>query len=362
MPLALAFVDVNHLKRVNDEQGHLAGDELLKHVAGTLRRKLRPYDVIVRFGGDEFVCALANMHGDDVQHRFADIIQTLEANGFPAPISYGIADLQKGDDLERLLARADIDLIETRRISRRTENGQAETQPRPRPAGSGAEHPAGVAHHLRVLIANQREDRLERLAKVVTSLGHEVIASEIHVSEVAAETSRLRPDVALVGLGASSTHALEMIGEIVRGSYCPVIALLWEYDADWISEAAERGVYAYIVDTRPEELQSAIDITLHRFVEFQAVQGAFERSNAERAREAKTALAQREQMLELHEGVVQALVVAQLELDLNQFKASRAALVGAFEKARAIVSTSLDELRGEGVPFTEALGEIAPTE
>jgi len=37
MPLALAFVDVNHLKRVNDEQGHLAGDELLKHVAGTLR-------------------------------------------------------------------------------------------------------------------------------------------------------------------------------------------------------------------------------------------------------------------------------------------------------------------------------------
>ena len=151
MPLALAFVDVNHLKRVNDEQGHLAGDGLLKHVAGTLRRKLRPYDVIVRFGGDEFVCALANMHGDDVQHRFADIIQTLEANGFPAPISYGIADLQKGDDLERLLARADIDLIETRRISRRTENGQAETQPRPRPAGSGAEHPAGVAHHLRVL-------------------------------------------------------------------------------------------------------------------------------------------------------------------------------------------------------------------
>ena len=37
--------------------------------------------MIVRFGGDEFVCALANMHRDDVQHRFADIIQTLEANG-----------------------------------------------------------------------------------------------------------------------------------------------------------------------------------------------------------------------------------------------------------------------------------------
>ena len=88
------------------------------------------------------------------------------------------------------------------------------------------------------MIANQREDRLERLAEVVTSLGHEVIASEIHVSDVAADTARTRPDVALVGLGESSEHALQMIAEIVRGAYCPVIALLGEYDAEWITQAA----------------------------------------------------------------------------------------------------------------------------
>jgi len=361
MPLALAFVDVNHLKTVNDDQGHLAGDELLKQVAQTLRAKLRPYDAIVRFGGDEFVCALANMHSEDVQRRFADIIETLEANGFLAPISYGIAELKDGDDLKRLLARADVDLLETRRTSRHSQDAQG-SPPQTFSAEPTTEEPSEVAQHLRILIANQREDRLERLAKVVTSLGHEVIASEIHVSEVAAATARLRPDVALVGLGLSSTHALQMIGEIVRGSYCPVIALLWEYDAEWISEAAERGVYAYIVDTRPEELQSAIDITLRRFVEFQEMHGAFERSNAQLAQEVEHARTQREQMLELHEGVVQGLAVAQLKLDLNQFKASRAALVGAFENARTIVSTSLEELRGEGMPLTELLGEAAPTQ
>jgi len=132
-------------------------------------------------------------------------------------------------------------------------------------------------HHLRVLIANQRPDRLDLLARVVRDLGHEVIAQEIHVKEVGAVTARERPDVALVGLGESSDHALELITEIVRGAFCPVIALLETYDAAWVDLAAERGVYAYIVDTRPEELQSAIDITLQRFTEYHNLQGAFGR-------------------------------------------------------------------------------------
>ena len=66
-------------------------------------------------------------------------------------------------------------------------------------------------HHLRVLIANQRPERLDLLARVVNGLGHEVIAREIHVADVAAVTARERPDVALVGLGESSEHALQLI-------------------------------------------------------------------------------------------------------------------------------------------------------
>ena len=76
-------------------------------------------------------------------------------------------------------------------------------------------------HHLRVLIANERRDRLELLAQVVAGLGHEVIAREVEVGEVGAVTARERPDVALVGLGLSSEHALELIAKIVHESACP---------------------------------------------------------------------------------------------------------------------------------------------
>jgi two-component system, response regulator / RNA-binding antiterminator len=131
--------------------------------------------------------------------------------------------------------------------------------------------------HLRVLIANERQDRLALLAEVVSGLGHEVIADSIDVEEIGAMTAREHPDVALVGLGVSSEHALALIEKIVREASCPVIALLSTKDPAYVREAAKRGVFAYIVDTTPEELQSAIDITLQRFAEYHSLQGAFGR-------------------------------------------------------------------------------------
>jgi AmiR/NasT family two-component response regulator len=144
--------------------------------------------------------------------------------------------------------------------------------------GDGAS-PVGQedVQHLRVLIANERRDRLELLAQVVVSLGHEVIAREIHVKQVAEVTARERPDVALVGLGSSTEHALNLIGEIVREAACPVIALLERRDPEYVNQAATRGVFAYIVDSDAEELQSAISITLRRFAEYHNLQGAFGR-------------------------------------------------------------------------------------
>ena len=218
----------------------------------------------------------------------------------------------------------------------------------------------GSTHDLRVLVANHRKDRVELIARVVSDLGHEVVAREIHVSEVAALTSRERPDVALVGLGDGPEHALELIGEIARGAFCPVIALLDTYDGDWIDEAAKRGVYAYIVDSRPDELQSAIDITLRRFAELQQAQGAFKRGDAVALREAELALAQRRQLLELHDGVVQSLTAAHLALELDRRDESREALLEALENTRAIVSRSLDSLRLEGVPLAQLIGDAAP--
>src|SRR6188472_4332812 len=131
--------------------------------------------------------------------------------------------------------------------------------------------------HLRILIANEKRERLDVLAQVVIGLGHDVIAREMYVKEVGALTAREQPDVAIVGLGLSSEHALDLIGEIVREASCPVIALLHANDPAYIHEAAKRGVFAYIIDGTPDELQSAIDITLQRFTEYQNLQGAFGR-------------------------------------------------------------------------------------
>ena len=131
--------------------------------------------------------------------------------------------------------------------------------------------------HLRVLIANERRERLELLARVVAELGHEVIAREIDVQKVGVVTARERPDVALVGLGLDSAHALDLIGEIVREAWCPVIALLSAENPGYVHEAAKRGIFAYILHDDPVELASAIDITLQRFAEYQSLQGAFGR-------------------------------------------------------------------------------------
>ena len=131
--------------------------------------------------------------------------------------------------------------------------------------------------HLRVLIANERKDRLALVAAIVVAIGHEVIAREIDVEDVGPATARERPDVALVGLGESSEHALELIDKIVREAACPVIVLLHLHDPAFLREASKRGVFAHISDDDVDDWQSSIDIVLRRFAEYHNLQGAFGR-------------------------------------------------------------------------------------
>jgi AmiR/NasT family two-component response regulator len=139
--------------------------------------------------------------------------------------------------------------------------------------------------HLRVLIANERQDRLALVAPIVAGLGHEVIARSIDVSDVGAVTARERPDVALVGLGESSGHALELIEQIVQEAACPVIALIHAPDPDFVAEASKRGIFAYIIDGDAGDLQGSIDIVLRRFAEYHDLEGAFgRRAVTERAK------------------------------------------------------------------------------
>ncbi len=111
----LAFVDVDGLKQVNDHDGHAAGDALLQSVAAGLRSKLRSYDPIVRWGGDEFVCGFANTSLDAAARRLEEVQAMLAEGHLVGSISVGLAELGPSDTLEDLTARGDASLYETRR-------------------------------------------------------------------------------------------------------------------------------------------------------------------------------------------------------------------------------------------------------
>ena len=112
--MVLAYIDVDGLKRVNDAEGHDAGDRLLVNVAAAIRSRLRSYDPVVRMGGDEFVCVVS-ASDLDVGHRVvADIRRNLAERQADASIGVGLATLQADDSLETLCARADAVLREAK--------------------------------------------------------------------------------------------------------------------------------------------------------------------------------------------------------------------------------------------------------
>jgi diguanylate cyclase (GGDEF)-like protein len=112
--LVLAFVDVDGLKAVNDSRGHLAGDALLRLLGETLRGNVRPYDVIVRYGGDELLCAMPNLSAGEARSRFAKIAAALAAADADHSVTFGLAEAEPADSLQELIARADADFLDAR--------------------------------------------------------------------------------------------------------------------------------------------------------------------------------------------------------------------------------------------------------
>ena len=82
-----------------------------------MRCHLRDYDLIVRIGGDEFLCAMSGAGLPEIQRRFRLVADTLRATGDPVEITAGFAELKPEDSLAELMARADRDLIEHRRAA-----------------------------------------------------------------------------------------------------------------------------------------------------------------------------------------------------------------------------------------------------
>lgn len=112
--LVLAYVDVDGLKTINDDHGHAAGDQLLRDVAAALLNGLRSYDIVIRHGGDEFVCALPGTNLDGAKRRFDQVARKLAENNPGASMSTGLAELADPDTLDELTARADAALYARR--------------------------------------------------------------------------------------------------------------------------------------------------------------------------------------------------------------------------------------------------------
>ncbi len=120
--LALILCDMDNLKRVNDTHGHDAGDRALQLLSDALRSELRRSDEAYRLGGDEFGVILPDaspLDAERVMRRLRDAVGTSRLlTGDRIEASFGIAVCQPGDDPERLVARADQALYETKRRRR----------------------------------------------------------------------------------------------------------------------------------------------------------------------------------------------------------------------------------------------------
>lgn len=110
-PLATAYVDVVGLKLVNDAQGHGAGDALLQHAVRAIREHLRSYDLIVRMGGDEFLCVMSDATVEIARRRFDAVQAELAADTVErCEIKFGVAQLGPEDSVIELVKRADAEL------------------------------------------------------------------------------------------------------------------------------------------------------------------------------------------------------------------------------------------------------------
>ena len=143
--LSLVIVDLDEFKQVNERHGHLAGDDVLRQVGESLRESVRAYDLVARYGGDEF--AVIAMDADEataaeVARRAVEAIGgalgTLGSAGEATAATAGVAEWQTGDSPSDLIGRADRALLHGKHAGLRGTAVRASSLPAAAAGGAGS--------------------------------------------------------------------------------------------------------------------------------------------------------------------------------------------------------------------------------
>ena len=211
LPMTLAILDLDRLKRINDTCGHAAGDAVLRGLGDLLRRTFRGEDVVGRWGGDEFVLGLYGMRASDAVERLAGLIDTVHDMRFvgvrdeelTASFSAGVAEFPAdGDDLDTLLGAAD------RALYRAKEQGA-------RVVAAESTATRGDEGETEIVVVEDDEVLRGLLVRALVSRGHEVRTVEdgAEAARLLGE-GRLRARVVLLDLDLPGLDGLALLGAL----------------------------------------------------------------------------------------------------------------------------------------------------